>query len=107
MSPSQWYFYIAVEERKERTIATLQELAHEYNVTHAPIPLKQPKLALNAQLEQHGAFAEAEGQDTVASLVEAVAREAAIWALKGEDRRRHEERRWPKKRDMREMRKRK
>ena len=75
------------------TLAELQELARDYNAAHTPIPLKQPKLALHAQLEQRGAFAEAQGQDTVASLVEAVAREAAIWALKGEVRRRFEERR--------------
>ena len=83
------------------TLAELQELAREYNAAHAPISLKQPKLALAAQLEQCGAFAEAEGQDTVASLVEAVAREAAIWALEGEDRWWQEGRWWLKKRDMR------
>ena len=60
------------------TLAELQELAREYNATHAPIPIKQPKLALHAQLEQRGAFAEAEGQDTVTNLVAAVVREAAI-----------------------------
>ena len=43
----------------------------------------------------------------VASLMEAVAHETAVWVLKGDDRRRHEERRWLKKRDMMEMRKRK
>ena len=41
------------------TLAELQELVREYNA-------------------RAGAFAEAEGQDTVASLVEAVAREATI-----------------------------
>ena len=70
------------------TLTELQELAREYNAAHVPIPIKQPKLALHAQLEQRGAFAEAEGQDTAANLVEAMAREATIWALKGEDRRR-------------------
>ena len=74
------------------TLAELQEIAKEYNEKHRPIPLKQPKAALLAQLEQRGAMAEAEGENHVAQLVDAVAREAAVWALKMEDRRRHYER---------------
>jgi hypothetical protein len=74
------------------TLAELQEIAKEYNEKHRPIPLKQPKAALLAQLEQRGAMAEEDGQNTVAALVDAVAREAAVWALKMEDRRRHYER---------------
>ena len=38
------------------TLAELQELARDYNAAYAPIPLKQPKLALAAQLEQRGAL---------------------------------------------------
>ena len=84
------------------TLAELQELARDYNAAHTPISLKQPKLALRAQLEQRGAIAEAQGQDTVASLVEAVAREAAIWALKGEDRRRQKMKKRKRKRSASE-----
>ena len=72
------------------TLSQLKEIAREYNDAHKPIPLNQPKAALLAQLEQRGAMAEA--QDTVAALIDAVAREAAIWALKAEDRRRWAER---------------
>ena len=74
------------------TLSQLKEIAREYNDAHKPIPLNQPKAALLAQLEQRGAMAEAQGQDTVAALIDAVAREAAIWALKAEDRRRWAER---------------
>ena len=74
------------------TLAELQEIAREYNEKHQPIPVKQPKAALLAQLEQRGAMAEAEGESHVAQLIEAVAREAAVWVLKMEDRRRHYER---------------
>jgi hypothetical protein len=74
-------------------LAQLQTLAREYNEAHSPIPLKQSKTALFAQLDQRRVFDEEAGQDKVANLIDAVAREAAIWALKKEDRRRYEERR--------------
>ena len=80
------------------TLAELQGLAREYNRLHTPIALKQPKASLHAQLEQRGVFedggeGEEEAQERVAKLVEAVAREGAVWALKLEDRRRYEEKR--------------
>ena len=82
------------------TLAELQELARDYNAAHTPIPLKQPKLALHAQLEQRGVFEDGE-EERVAKLVEAVAREGAVWALKLEDRRRYEERREKRRRKRR------
>ena len=80
------------------SLTELQELARAYNQMHTPIALKQPKAALHAQLEQRGVFRDGgeskeEAQERVAKLVEAVAREGAVWALKLEDRRRYEERR--------------
>ena len=75
------------------SLAQLQTVAREYNETHSPIPLKQSKAALFAQLDQRRVFAEEAGQDRVANLIDAVAREAAIWALKMEDKRRYVERR--------------
>ena len=74
-------------------LAQLQTLAREYNEAHSPIPLKQSKTALFAQMDQRRVFDEEAGQDKIANLIDAVAREAAIWALKMEDRRRYEERR--------------
>ena len=74
------------------TLAELQGLAREYNSLHTPIALKQSKASLHAQLEQRGVFQDDE-QERVAKLVEAVAREGAVLALKMEDRRRYEEKR--------------
>ena len=74
------------------TLAELRGLAREYNRLHTPIALKQPKASLHAQLEQRGVFQDEE-QERVAKLVEKVAREGAVWALKLEDRRRYEEKR--------------
>jgi hypothetical protein len=79
------------------TLAELQGLAREYNRLHTPIALKQSKASLHAQLEQRGVFQDDE-QERVAKLVEAVAREGAVWALKLEDRRRYEEKREKKRR---------
>jgi len=79
------------------TLAELQGLAREYNRLHTPIALKQSKVSLHAQLEQRGVFEDGE-EERVAKLVEAVAREGAVWALKLEDRRRYEEKRWRKRR---------
>jgi hypothetical protein len=75
------------------SLTQLQTLARECNEAHSPIPLKQSKAALFAQLDQRRVFAEEAGQDRVANLIDAVAREAAIWALKMEGKRRYEERR--------------
>ena len=78
------------------TLAELQELAREYNHLHTPIALKQSKVSLHAQLEHRGVFEDGEEgkeEERVAKLVEAVAREGAVWALKLEDRRRYEEKR--------------
>ena len=75
------------------SITQLQTLAREYNEAYSPIPLKQSKAALFAQLDQRRVFAEEAGQDRVANLIDAVAREVAIWALQMEDKRRYEERR--------------
>ena len=88
------------------SLAELQELARAYNQMHTPIALKQPKAALHAQLEQRGVFrdggeSEEEAQERVAKLVEAVAREGAVWALKLEDRRRYEEKREKRRRKRR------
>ena len=69
------------------TLAELQELAREYIHLHTPIALKQPKASLHALLEYRGVFEDGE-EEHVAKLVEAVAREGAVWALKLEDRRR-------------------
>ena len=66
------------------TLAELQELAREYNHLHTPIALKQPKASLHAQLEHCGVFQngeEGDEEERVAKLVEAVAREGAVWAL--------------------------
>ena len=79
------------------TLAELQGLAREYNRLHTPIALKQSQASLHAQLEQRGVFQDDE-QERVAKLVEAVAREGAVWALKLEDRRRYEEKREKKRR---------
>ncbi len=79
------------------TLAELQGLAREYNRLHTPIALKQSKVSLHAQLEQRGVFQDDE-QERVAKLVEAVAREGAVLALKMEDRRRYEEKREKKRR---------
>ena len=86
------------------TLAELQELAREYNHLHTPIALKQPKASLHAQLEHRGVFEDGEEgkeEERVAKLVEAVAREGAVWALKLEDRRRYEERREKRRRKRR------
>ena len=77
----------------EYIIAQLQVLAREYNEAHAPIPLKLPKAALFAQLEQRRVFAEEAGPGKVANLIDAVACEAAIWTLKMESKRWYEKRR--------------
>ena len=82
------------------TLAELQGLAREYNRLHTPIALKQSKVSLHAQLEQHGVFEDGE-EERVAKLVEAVAREGAVWALKLEDWRRFEERREKRRRKRR------
>ena len=74
------------------TLAELQALARDYNTAHTPIALKQQKASLHAQLEHRGVFEDGE-EERVAKLVEAVAREGAVWALKLEDRRRYEEKR--------------
>ena len=82
------------------TLAELQELAREYNRLHTPIALKQSKASLHALLEHRGAFKDGE-EEHVAKLVDAVAREGAVWALKLEDRRRYEERREKRRRKRR------
>ena len=82
------------------TLAELQELDREYNHLHTPIALKQSKTSLHAQLEQRGVFQDDE-QERVAKLVEAVAREGAVLALKMEDRRRYEEKREKRRRKRR------
>jgi hypothetical protein len=82
------------------TLVELQELAREYNHLHTPIALKQSKALLHAQLEHRGVFEDGE-EEHVAKLVEAVAREGAVWALKLEDRRRYEERREKRRRKRR------
>ena len=82
------------------TLTELQGLAREYNRLHTPIALKQSKASLHAQLEQRGVFQDDE-QERVAKLVEAVAREGAVLALKMEDRRRYEEKREKRRRKRR------
>ena len=75
------------------SLKQLQDIARDYNEAHTPIPLKQPKAALLAQLEERDALdGEQEGaEERLAHLIETVAREAAIYALKMEDRRRYYE----------------
>ena len=73
------------------SLKQLQDIARDYNEAHTPIPLKQPKAALLAQLEERDALDDGEqggAEERLARLIETVAREAAIYALKMEDRRR-------------------
>ena len=72
------------------SLKQLQDIARDYNEAHTPIPLKQPKAALLAQLEERDALDGEQGgsEERLARLIETVAREAAIYALKMEDRRR-------------------
>ena len=72
------------------SLKQLQDIARDYNEAHTPIPLKQPKAALLAQLQERDALdGEQEGpEERLAHMIETVAREAAIYALKMEDRRR-------------------
>ena len=75
------------------SLKQLQDIARDYNEAHTPIPLKQPKAALLAQLEERDALDGEQGgaEERLARLIETVAREAAIYALKMEDRRRYYE----------------
>ena len=75
------------------SLKQLQDIARDYNEAHTPIPLKQPKAALLAQLEERDALDGEHGgpEERLAHMIETVAREAAIYALKMEDRRRYYE----------------
>ena len=72
------------------SLKQLQDIARDYNEAHNPIPLKQPKAALLAQLRERDALHGEHGgpEERLAHLIDTVAREAAIYALKLEDRRR-------------------
>ena len=76
------------------SLKQLQDIARDYNEAHTPIPLKQPKAALLEQLQERGALDEEKqgrAEERLARVIETVAREAAIYALKMEDRRRYYE----------------